>query len=77
MTEYERESHVFELPASYGVVYQQGDKVLSTSGIYYPINLTQHEQTVCPCCNNITPSSKENCIACHFDMRQEEEIESC
>lgn len=70
-------SHVFELPASYSIAYQQGDIVLSTSGIYYPINLTQHEQTVCPCCNSITPSSKENCIACHFDMRQEEEIESC
>ena len=70
-------THIFEAPATYSAVYKTGDTVLSTSGIYYPINLTPHEQTVCPRCAGITPLNKETCIVCHFVMSNQKGHELC
>lgn len=59
-------THSFEVPAKYDAVYKIGDRVISTSGISYPVNLTPHEQIVCVRCGSMIPLGKEFCMTCGY-----------
>lgn len=54
--------HSFKLDRKYEKVYRIGDRVMSISGIDYPIDFTVQSKTVCPRCGSIFPSENEHCV---------------
>ncbi len=64
VTDAKGKRHTFELPAKYAAVYHEGDLILSMSGFAFPINVTEHELEICPCCGGIQPRANGGCMNC-------------
>ena len=57
--------YTFELPEKYAAVYHEGDLILSMSGFNFPLNMSKHDLSVCPCCGGIEPRANGGCRSCH------------
>ena len=64
VTDGKGKKHTFELPDRYAAIYFEGDLILSLSGFAFPINLTEHDLTICPCCGGIEPTANGSCMRC-------------
>lgn len=64
VTDKRGKKHTFELPEKYACIYHEGDLILSKNGFAFPINMTDHDLTLCPCCGGIQPTENGECRNC-------------
>jgi len=58
-------SHDIDLPKMYEKCFFEGDLIILRDAFEYPINLTPHDNVVCPFCGNIMPRVNKECVECY------------
>ncbi len=56
--------HDLELDTRHEKCFFVGDEIILLNALPYPINLTKHDNIVCPYCGNVMPATNRECLGC-------------
>ena len=57
--------HDLELDTRHEKCLFVGDEIILLNTLPYPINLTKHDNVICPYCGNVMPAVNRECIGCY------------